>query len=298
MAQLSAGKRSRLPDSAFAYVDAHGRRRLPINDESHVRNALARFGRVAFETEDARQKALTRLMRAARKYRIVPVGFVTQQLRAQARPALPAGALTLLFADIEDSTGHLRRLVDRYSSMLTDVRTILRAATRRGGHEVDARADEFFAVFPNASAAVEAALAVQRAMRDRAWPDGVPVRVRIGIHRGRPTPSDGGYVGLAVNTAARICEVGHGGQTLMSTAAAEALAGGLPPGTRTRSIGSHRLRGLRDRQPLLQLEADDLEATFPPLRIAVTHTPVHHPVAPPGLAHHSSEPADGSGVAD
>jgi class 3 adenylate cyclase len=298
MAELSAGKRSRLPDSAFAYIDSQGRRRLPINDESHVRNALGRFGRIAFENEEARQKALTRLMRAAKKYRIVPVGFMTQQLRAQARPILPAGALALLFADIEDSTGHLRRLADRYSSMLTDVRTILRAATRRGGQEVDARADEFFAVFPAASAAVEAALAVQRAMRDRAWPDGVPVRVRIGIHRGRPTPSDGGYVGLAVNTAARICEAGHGGQTLMSASAAEAVSGALPSGTRTRGIGSHRLRGMRDPQPLLQLEADDLEATFPPLRIGVSATPTHRPVAPSGLAHHSSERTGGGVVAD
>jgi class 3 adenylate cyclase len=298
MAQLSAGKRSRLPDSAFAYVDAQGRRRLPINDESHVRNALARFGRVVFENEDARNKALTRLMRAAKKYRIVPVGFMTQQLRAQARPVLPAGALTLLFADIEDSTGHLRRLVDRYSSMLADVRTILRAATRRGGQEVDARADEFFAVFRDATAAVDAALAVQRAMRDRVWPDGVPVRVRIGIHRGRPTPSDGGYIGIAVNTGARICEAGHGGQMLMSAAAAEAVAGGLPPGTRTRSIGSHRLRGLRDAQPLLQLDAEDLERTFPPLRSAAPPSRELHPVAPTGLAHHSSAPVHGEVVAD
>jgi class 3 adenylate cyclase len=298
MAQLSAGKRSRLPDSAFAYVDSQGRRRLPINDESHVRAALGRFGRIAFEDEAARQKALARLMRAAKKYGIVPVGFMTQQLRAQARPMLPVGALTLLFADIEDSTGHLRRLVDRYSSMLTDVRTILRAATRRGGHEVDARADEFFAVFPDPRAAVDAALAVQRAMRDRAWPDGVPVRVRIGIHRGRPTPSDGGYVGLAVNTAARICEVGHGGQTLISATAADAVTAALPPGTRTRSIGSHRLRGMRDAHPLLQLEADDLESTFPPLRIAAASSPTHRPLAPAGLAHHSRERADRDAVAD
>ena len=46
MSQLDAKKRARLPNSAFAYVDSQGRRRLPINDESHVRNALARFNQV------------------------------------------------------------------------------------------------------------------------------------------------------------------------------------------------------------------------------------------------------------
>ncbi len=52
MAALSARERSSLPNSAFAYIDAKGRRLLPIHDEAHVRNALARFGRVEFEDED------------------------------------------------------------------------------------------------------------------------------------------------------------------------------------------------------------------------------------------------------
>lgn len=295
MAELSASGRARLPDSAFAYIDSQGHRRLPIHDENHVRNALARFGRVAFEDDAARQKALTRLLRAAKRYRIMPVGFVTQQLQGQTRPPLPTGTLTLLFADIEDSTGHLRRLGDRYGSMLTDVRTILRRSVRtHGGVEVDARADEVFAVFPSAPEAAEAALAVQRAMRDRKWPDGVPVRVRIGLHRGRPTKSDGGYVGLAVNTAARICEAGSGGQTLLSAAAAEAIDASLPAGARVGSLGAHRLRGLRDAQPLFQLDADDLPTTFPPLR-RVTQPEVG---GPRGLAHHPFEQPERSAVRD
>ena len=299
MAELSASRRARLPDSAFAYIDSQGRRRLPIHDESHVRNALARFGRVAFEDDAARQKALTRLLKAAKRYRIVPVGFVTQQLQAQSRPPLPTGTLTLLFADIEDSTGHLRRLGDRYGSLLTDVRTILRRAIRsHGGVEVDARADEVFAVFPEAVEAAEAALAVQRAMRDRAWPDGVAVRVRIGLHRGRPTKSDGGYVGLAVNTAARICEVGHGGQTLVSATAADAIADSLPPRAALRMLGTHRLRGLRDPQPLLQLDADELPATFPSLR-RVTQPEIETAQAGPrGLGHRPIEQAGRSAVGD
>ena len=292
MAKLSPAHRAGLPNTAFAYIDSDGNRRLPIHDEAHVRNALARFRRVQFEDEPARQKALTRLLRAAKKYRIVPVGFVTQQLRDGSRASLPSGTLTLLLADIEDSTGHLRRLKDRYGPMLTSVRGILRRAVRRGdGYEVDARADEFFAVFHDAQAALDAALAVQREMRDHEWPDGVRVLLRIGIHRGRPTQSDGGYVGLAVNTAARICEVGHGDQTLVSTAVAEALDD-LPAGVTLRKVGAPRLRGLRDPQPLLQVETADLPTSFPPLRTVTEADFTAIAAGPRGLGHHSIEKDD------
>src|SRR5712692_3126754 len=110
MTYLDAKARARLPNSAFAYIDSRGRRRLPINDEPHVRNALARFNQTPFEDEAARDKARTRLLRAAKKYGIVPVGFVTGQvrnervlgeIRARAGEArtLPTGFITLLLAD-------------------------------------------------------------------------------------------------------------------------------------------------------------------------------------------------------
>ena len=83
MARLDSTKRADLPNSAFAYVDARGRRRLPINDEAHVRNALARFGQVRFEDEAARERARKRLLNAAKKYGIVPVGFITGQLQSE-----------------------------------------------------------------------------------------------------------------------------------------------------------------------------------------------------------------------
>src|SRR6058998_1359773 len=71
MSRLRARKRARLPDRAFAYIDSHGRRRLPIHDKAHVRNALARFSQVAFEDEAARERARKRLLNAAKKYGIV-----------------------------------------------------------------------------------------------------------------------------------------------------------------------------------------------------------------------------------
>ncbi|HLA17503.1 MAG TPA: DUF6582 domain-containing protein, partial [Candidatus Limnocylindrales bacterium] len=76
MATLDLKRRRQLPDRAFAYVDSSGRRRLPINDEAHVRNALARFDQVHFEDEAARDRARGRLLRAAGRYAIVPVGFI------------------------------------------------------------------------------------------------------------------------------------------------------------------------------------------------------------------------------
>ena len=94
MSRLDASKRARLPDSAFAYVDSRGRRRLPIHDEAHVRNALARFNQVAFEDEAARERARTRLLNAAKKYGIVPVGFITGQLQSERRDAT-AGRLVI-----------------------------------------------------------------------------------------------------------------------------------------------------------------------------------------------------------
>src|SRR5438128_7282575 len=94
MPRLKTSKRSRLPDRAFAYIDSRGRRRLPVHDKAHVRNALARFNQVAFEDDAARERARTRLLNAAKKYGIVPVGFITGQLQSERRHAT-AGRLVI-----------------------------------------------------------------------------------------------------------------------------------------------------------------------------------------------------------
>jgi class 3 adenylate cyclase len=144
-----------------------------------------------------------------------------------------------------------------------------RAVRAAGGHEVDARGDEFFAVFARASAALGAAVELQRAMAEGPWPDGVDVRVRAGIHSGRPTLTETGYVGLAVHAAARICYGAHGGQIVISSAARTALGDSLARGLRLRSLGSWRFQGLREPHELFQVEAHGLAARFPPLRAGV-----------------------------
>src|SRR5919112_2144019 len=108
MPRLTAKERAQLPDSAFAYVDSAGQRRLPIHDASHVRNALARFNQVAFEDDAARDRARSRLLRAAKRHGIMPIGFINAQLKPQRK--LPKRQVTFLLTDIERSTELLGRL--------------------------------------------------------------------------------------------------------------------------------------------------------------------------------------------
>ncbi|HEX9410191.1 MAG TPA: adenylate/guanylate cyclase domain-containing protein [Actinomycetota bacterium] len=284
MPRLSASQRARLPDSAFAYIDSRGRRRLPINDEAHVRAALSRFEQVPFEDDEARERARKKLLNAAKKHGIVPVGFITGQLKSERRLAqgevqarssdvatLPTGFVTFLLTDIEESTALLRQLGDRYADVLNGVRGVVRQAVLAAkGREVDARADEFFAVFEGAAPAIEAAVALQRALSQRAWPDDVQCRLRVGIHSGQPTLTDTGYIGLSVHTAARVCWAAHGAQIVVSGETKAAIQGVLPDGINLRSLGRHRLSGLTDAQALFQVEAEGLLGEFPPPRTGGT----------------------------
>jgi class 3 adenylate cyclase len=267
MARLSAKERAQLPDRAFAYVDSRGQRRLPIHDAAHVRNALARFSQVAFEDEAARDRARTRLLRAAKRFGIMPIGFVNAELQPQLK--LPTGNVTFLLTDLEGSTELLGRLEDQYAPLLADVRRLVRAAVRSaGGQVVSARGDDVFAVFEPAPAAIEAGLAIQRAMRAAAWPGASDVRLRIGLHRGRPALTDTGYVGLSVHAAARICFAGHGGQIVASAAVRAAVADSLPDDVGLSGIGAWRFRGLPEPVELFQVEAPDLHSDFPAPRSA------------------------------
>jgi class 3 adenylate cyclase len=275
MARLDPKERANLPDRAFAYIDSDGRRRLPIHDPAHVRNALVRFGQVAFEDESARERARMRLLNAAKKFKIVPVGFIAGQLQSertlgeQALPLdLPSGFVTMLMTDIEGSTGLVQKLGERYRGLIDDVWSILRkGVVDAGGFEVEARADEFFAVFASPRDAVDAAVALQHELIARSWMDDLDVRVRIGIHSGYPTSTERNYVGMDVNTASRITAAGHGRQVLVSANTREGVMASAPVGVRFKALGEHRLRGLPNAMYLFQVAAKGLPSKFPPLRV-------------------------------
>jgi DNA-binding NarL/FixJ family response regulator len=167
-------------------------------------------------------------------------------------------AVTLLFTDIEGSTGLVQSLGDAYAATLEQHRRAVRAAVAaHGGEEIDCRGDEFSVAFRDATGAVDAARDIQAAHGDS-------VRVRIGIHSGEPLRVDGGYVGVDVHRAARICAAGHGGQVLVSETAREQLGESVE----LRDLGEHRLRGLDRPERIHQLGA----ASFPPLRADAEET--------------------------
>lgn len=275
MARLRTSERAALPDRAFAYIDSTGRRRLPIHDESHVRSALGRFGRVEFEDDAARERARERVLRAAKRYRIVPVGFITNELQSErilggkrGRRELPSGFVTMLMTDIEGSTKLVHELGAEYGTLLDGICVALRRCTLdAGGHEVEARADEFFATFEVPRAAVDAAVAIQQELARRSWVDHDPVRVRIGIHSGYPTSTEDNYLGIDVNTASRVCAAGHGGQIVVTANTREAVKATSPAGVRFVSLGDHRLRGLPQPVPLYQVNVKGLPTRFAELRV-------------------------------
>ncbi len=185
--------------------------------------------------------------------------------------ALPTGTVTFLFSDIEGSTHLLQQLGERYTQSLELQREVLRAAfAAHGGVEVDTQGDSFFVAFARAPDAVAAAADGQRALAGAAWPAGLAVRVRMGVHTGTPqlVGGDSGedYVGLDVHRAARIAASGHGGQVLLSAATHALVEHMLPAGTSLRDLGEHRLKDLQRPERIFQLILDGLPADFPPLK--------------------------------
>ncbi len=190
---------------------------------------------------------------------------------------LPSGTVTLLFSDMEASTLLLSRLGDRYVDALDAHRRLLREAWGRWhGRELGTEGDSFFVVFESATDAVQAAVQAQRGLAAHAWPDGLPMRVRMGVHTGSPATHDGGYVGMDVHRAARIASAAHGGQIVVSEATAVLVDRGAVDGVRLVDLGSHKLKDLPAPEHLFQLTGDGLARDFPPLRSlgAATGLPV------------------------
>jgi class 3 adenylate cyclase/DNA-binding NarL/FixJ family response regulator len=181
---------------------------------------------------------------------------------------LPSGTVTFLFTDIEGSTRLLKRIGgDDYTELLAEHHDLFRALfAEHRGREVDTQGDAFFVVFPRAKDAVGVALAAQRAVAAHSWPQGVNLRVRMGMHTGEPALAAERYIGLGVHRASRICSAAHGGQILLSQATYAVLADELLPDLRFRDLGEHMLKDLDRPERLYQLVAPDLPSDFPPLR--------------------------------
>jgi class 3 adenylate cyclase len=179
----------------------------------------------------------------------------------------PRGTVTLLFTDIEGSTHLLQRVGERYADLLQTCRHLLRTTFHQyHGHEVDTQGDAFFVAFARATDAVLAAVGMQRALAVHAWPEGVTVSARIGLHTGEPLRTAEGYVGLDIHHASRIMSAGHGGQVLLSQTTCAMVEQSLPEGVGLRDLGEHRLKDLQRASHLYQLVIVGLPADFPPLK--------------------------------
>jgi predicted ATPase/class 3 adenylate cyclase len=187
---------------------------------------------------------------------------------------LPTGTVTLLLADVEGST---RLWQTRPAEMTAAVenldRTLADVVTAHGGVRPveQGEGDSFVVAFTRASCAVACALALQRAPL-------APLRLRIGVHTGEVQLRDeGNYIGPAINRTARLRELAHGGQTVLSGTTADVVIDMLPDGTWLTDLGTQPLRDLPRPERVVQLCHPDLHNDFPPLRtsdvVVVQHLP-------------------------
>ena len=192
-----------------------------------------------------------------------------------AQPA--AKTLIILFTDLEGSTRLWQQYPVAMQSALERHDEVLRTAVENAnGRIVKSTGDGFYAVFENASEALNACITAQKRLVEESWPQTGPLRVRMGLHAGEVQARGGDYFGTAVNRAARLMAVAHGGQVLLSEAAAGMLTGQLPDGVSLRDLGEYHLKDLLRPEHVFQLLYPGLPADFPPLR-SVNITPTNIP---------------------
>jgi predicted ATPase/class 3 adenylate cyclase len=171
----------------------------------------------------------------------------------------PSGTVTFLFTDIEGSTRLWQQDKAVMGAALARHDEMIREAVAAHGGEVFSTSGDGLAVaFPTASSAVAAARAAQESLGAELWPTASPLRVRMGLHTGEAERREGDYFGPAVNRAARLMGVGHGGQVLCSSATAGIVESEVP----LVDLGEHRLRDLDRPMHVFQVGG----GTFPPLR--------------------------------
>src|SRR5215207_4273685 len=136
---------------------------------------------------------------------------------------LPTGTVTFLLTDAEGST----RLWEEHpramqAALARHDAIIERLVEQHGGRVVRARGegDSRFCVFARATDAVAAVAGIQRRFQQEVWPTVAALKIRAALHTGEADLRDGDYYGAAVNRCARLRAIAHGGQTLLSAAAA------------------------------------------------------------------------------
>ena len=256
---------------AGAYLDREGRRvELDALDRTRSATRLERDGQpLAAVVHDATLDVDPSLVRTIADS--VRFAVDTTDLRDRLRAtggdasALPRGEVTFLFGDLEGSTEMLVAMGDAYGQLLNEVRRNIReAADGFGGVVVDARADECFLAFPVAVAAVEAAVDIQRRLRQATWPSGARPRLRVGLHLGTPQLTADGYVGLDVHHAARVMAAANGDQVMTSAAVAMAVKGRLPEGLGLLELGWFTLKGIPEPEFLYRVTGPGLASGAPP----------------------------------
>jgi len=177
---------------------------------------------------------------------------------------LPTGTVTLLLADVEGSTRLWETQPDQMTAAMARMNQVVSEtiATHDGVRPVEqGEGDSFVAAFARASDAVACALELQRAPL-------APIRLRIGIHTGEIQLRDeGNYAGPTINRAARLRDLGHGGQTLLSGTTEAMVLDRLPDDAWLSELGTHALRDLPRPERVAQLCHPDLVNDFPPLRV-------------------------------
>ncbi|MFD4180748.1 LuxR C-terminal-related transcriptional regulator [Rhodococcus sp. NPDC058514] len=185
---------------------------------------------------------------------------------------LPTGTVTLLLADVEGSTRLWETRADEMTAAVARLdRTVTElVATHRGVRPVEqGEGDSFVIAFARAGDAVACALDLQRATP-------TPITLRIGVHTGDVQLRDeGNYIGPTINRTARLRDLAHGGQTVLSGATEELVTDQLPDGVSFTDLGTYPLRDLPRPERVLQLCDPDLRTEFPPLRVYGT-AGVHH----------------------
>jgi class 3 adenylate cyclase len=183
---------------------------------------------------------------------------------------LPTGTVTLLVTDVEGSTQLFDTMGAAYEPIFADHQRLLREVFEQfGGRELELLGDSFLVGFTRARDAVDAALAIQRAVAAHPWPDGLDLRVDIALHTGEPSVLGGKLAGEDLNRALRLVAAAEGGQIVLSQTTAELVRSSLPAGAKLHDLGE-RTVALGRVERVYELRTDDLRpAASPPRKRAL-----------------------------